>query len=170
MELIEVAFVAFFRNIGLSLQRIRRARHYAAQNLGAEYPFIEHRWKTEGYHLLMEFGEFERTSDYNKVVMADAGGQFAWEEMMAEKFAEFDYEHLDGQHWALRWHPAGRQSPVTIDPRIAYGAPTVRGVPTWVLKGRWDAGEGFADIKEDFGIDEDYAKHGLEFEGVRLAA
>jgi len=39
MELVEVAFIAFFRRQGVSLQRLRRARQYAAQNLNAEYPF-----------------------------------------------------------------------------------------------------------------------------------
>ena len=41
MELIEVAFVAFFRNVGVSLQRIRRAREYVAQTFNVEYPFVE---------------------------------------------------------------------------------------------------------------------------------
>ena len=77
MELIEVAFVAFFRNLGLSLQRIRSTRAYAAQNLNAEYPFVEYRWKSEGTHLLMDFARSEQPDDFSMVVVADAGGQLA---------------------------------------------------------------------------------------------
>ena len=77
MELIKVAFVAFFRNLGLSLQRIRSTRAYAAQNLNAEYPFVEYRWKSEGTHLLMDFARSEQPDDFSMVVVADAGGQLA---------------------------------------------------------------------------------------------
>ena len=151
MELVEVAFVAFFRRIGLSLQRIRNARIYAAQNLNAEYPFVEYRWKSEGVHLLMDCAQFEDTDDF-KVIIADQGGQLGWQDMMLEKFAEFDYDSIGDDSWALRWHPAGRQSKVLIDPRISFGVPIVEGLPTWVLKGRWNAKEDVDEITDDFGI------------------
>ena len=54
-----------------------------------------------------------------------------------------------------------------IDPRIAFGAPTVKGVATWILKGRYQAGECLADMREDFGLTEDELQFGLEFEGIR---
>ena len=170
MELIEVAFVAFFRNEGVSLQRIRRAREYAAQNLTSEHPFVEYRWKTEGLHLLMDFGQFEQTDDFDKIVLGDIGGQLAWGPMMEHKFAEFDYESLGNENWALRWHPAGRRSKVVIDPRISFGAPTVEGLPTWVIRGRWKAEEGVDEIIEDFGISRDAVVDGLRFEGIDVAA
>ena len=169
MQLVEVAFVAFFRNLNVSLQRIRRARQYAAQNLNSEYPFVEYRWKTEGFHLLMDFDQFEETSDFN-VIVADIGGQLAWEQLMADKFAEFDYERLTDEYWALRWHPAGRQSRVVIDPRIAFGAPMVEGLPTWVIKGRWRAQEDVEEIMGDFDISHEAIVDALRFEEIEVAA
>ena len=169
MELVEVAFVAFFRSIGVSLQRIRNARIYAAQNLNAEYPFIEYRWQSEGFHLLMDFAQFKDTDDF-KVIIADRGGQLGWKDMMLEKFAEFDYDSIGDDHWALRWHPAGRQSKVLIDPRISFGAPIVEGLPTWVLKGRWNAKEDVDEMTEEFGISREAVVQGLQFEGVENAA
>jgi uncharacterized protein (DUF433 family) len=118
----------------------------------------------------MEFSQFEKTDDFERVIVTDAGGQLGWEPMMADKFAEFDYEQFGDKYWALRWYPAGRSSPVLIDPKIAFGAPTVRGIPTWVLRGRWEAGESLEDIEEDFGIEQPDARQGLEFEGVKIAA
>ena len=100
MELVEVAFVACFRSIGVSLQRIRNARIYAAQNLNAEYPFVEYRWQSEGVHLLMDFAQFKDTDDF-KVIIADRGGQLGWQDMMLEKFAEFDYDSIGDDRWAL---------------------------------------------------------------------
>jgi uncharacterized protein (DUF433 family) len=170
MELIEVAFVAFFRNLGVPLQRIRRARDYIAQNFNAEFPFVEYRFKSEGAHLLMDFEEAESIDDFHQVIVADAGGQLAWESMMADKFAEFDYELLGADMLALIWHVAGRNSKVVIDPRVAFGAPNVSGVPTWALKGRFKAGESLDDIVEDFAISEGDALDALNFEGIKFAA
>ncbi|MFH1140798.1 MAG: hypothetical protein V1724_03810, partial [Chloroflexota bacterium] len=136
MELIEVAVVGVFRGLGVSLETIGKTRDYAAQHLGSEYPFVEYEFKTDGHRMLLEFSQFEPDFDPRRVIVADAGGQLGWEQMMAERFAEFDYEY----DLAMVWHVAGRSSLVRIDPRIAFGAPIVGGIPTWVLKGRWKAG------------------------------
>ena len=66
------------------------------------------------------------------------------------------------------WHLRGRDNPVSIDPRVSFGAPTVKDIPTWVLKGRWDAGESVPDIQRDFRLSEDEINHGLQFEDVDL--
>jgi uncharacterized protein (DUF433 family) len=57
---------------------------------------------------------------------------------------------------------------VVIDPRISFGAPVVSGIPTWVVKGRWEAGENIFDIREDFGLDENDIRHALTFEGIQI--
>ncbi|MFX8999689.1 DUF433 domain-containing protein, partial [Acinetobacter baumannii] len=67
---------------------------------------------------------------------------------------------------ALKWHVAGRSSPIIIDPRIAFGAPAIKGTPTWIIKGRFNAGESDSDIAEDFRIDKSDVREALKFEGV----
>ena len=166
LELVEVAFVATFRRLGVPLQRIRRARAYAAQVLGSENPFAEHKWLTEGHHAMLNLREVDDDASVGNLVVADAHGQIAWQEMVGQRFAQFDYE----QGLALIWHVAGRNSLVVIDPRISFGAPSVKGVPTWVLKGRWSAGESISDIQADFGLSEEESRHGLLFEGIVAAA
>ena len=93
---------------------------------------------------------------------ADQGGQLAWE-IMIGRLREFEYEK-DGI--VLKWHVAGRASPIIIDPRVAFGAPTVKGTPTWIIRGRWNAGESDSDIAEDFGIKKEEVREALKFEGV----
>jgi uncharacterized protein (DUF433 family) len=165
LELIEIAFVATFRALGVSLQKIRKAREYAAQTLNSEFPFAEYKWSTEGQHMLLDLWESERDFETKRLIVGDVHGQVAWQKMVGERFAQFDYEH----ELALIWHVAGRQSSVTIDPRIAFGAPMVRGIATWVLKGRWNAGESTEDIAEDFSLKENEIKQGLQFEGIKVA-
>ena len=162
-ELIEVAFVATFRKLGISLQKIRNARDYAARELKSEYPFAEYSWKTEGLHVMLQLRELEGDAAVGKMVAADMQGQIAWEAVVAERFEEFDYQH----DLALVWHVTRRGNPVLIDPRVSFGAPAVNGIATWALKDRWDAGDTVRDIQADYGLSEEDVFHGLRFEGVR---
>jgi uncharacterized protein (DUF433 family) len=166
LELVEVAFVATFRALGVSLQRIRRARAYAAQVLNAEYPFAEHAWLTEGHHVMLDLRQVDDDASFDSLIMGDVDGQIAFRGMVGDRFAQFDYE----DSLALTWHVVRRGNPVVIDPRVSFGAPTVRGIPTWILKGRWNAGESVPDIEDDFGLSEEEIRHGLSFEGIDLAA
>ena len=164
LELVEVAFVAFFRRQNVPMRRIRNAREYLAQNFGSENPLAEYEFKTEGYHILMEYNKFDPDPNLEQLIVADRFGQLAWADLFEHKFAEFDYEY----ELAMRWHPAGRESLVLIDPRIAFGAPMVCGMPTRVLKGRWKAGENLEEITEEFELSEQAVHDGLQFEGVKL--
>ncbi|MGH6936466.1 MAG: DUF433 domain-containing protein [Methylocella sp.] len=96
------------------------------------------------------------------VVQADQEGQLTWESIIG-RLREFEYEH---QGIVIRWHVAGRSSPIVIDPRIAFGAPTISGTPTWVIKGRWNAGESDGEIADDFGIKKEAVREALKFEGI----
>ena len=166
LELVEVAFVATFRQLGVPLQRIRRARSYAAQVLKAEHPFVEYSWLTEGHHVLLDLSEIDSDAPVGGLVVADVHGQTAWQEVVGARFAQFEYE----QGLALVWHVAGQDSPVIIDPRVSFGAPTILGIPTWALTGRWKAGETIGDMADDFGLDEEDVWKGLKFEGIQVAA
>lgn len=169
-QLVEVAFVAVFRRLGVPMANIRKAREYMEQRFSAEYPFAEYKFLTEGFNVLAELGQFEPNEEQatGRLIVANASGQIAWQDLMAERFEEFDYEKLDGVHWAMKWHPAGKTSKVIIDPRIAFGAPTVLGIPTWAIKGRWNAREEIDEIGEDFGLAKEYVIDGLMFEGIKV--
>ncbi len=164
LELVEVAFVAFFRSLGLSMKRIRAARDYVAQNFTAEYPLAENRFKTEGMYILMEYHKVDPDPRLGQIIVADQGGQLAWSDFLGDKFECFDYEY----ELALRWHPAGRDSLVVIDPRVSFGAPIVYGLPTWVVKGRWNAGESIDEISYDFEIPKEAVQDALAFERVPI--
>lgn len=163
LQLIEVAFVATMRK-RMSLQRIRIAREYARQVFNVEYPFAQLRWKTEGTHLLLNLRDVEGDGEVNSLITADKHGQEAWESVMAERFEQFKYE----DDLALIWYVRGKDCPVLIDPRISFGAPTIRGVPTWVLKGRHVAGETLPEIGSDFQLTQDDVRLALAFEGIDI--
>lgn len=166
LQLVEVAFVATFRKLGVSLQRIRKARDYLSQTFSSEFPFAELRLQTEGRHVLLDLLQIEPDAQLDHLIVADASGQIAWQPLIGERFAEFDYE----EGLALIWHVAGRGSPILIDPRISFGAPTIRGLPTWVLKGRRIAGESVKELQDDFVLSQEDILQALAFEGIRDAA
>ena len=170
LQLIEVAFVATFRSFGVTLGKIRDARDYFAQTFGEEHPFTRWRFKTEGFHVLMDFLQIDPRGGLDKLIVSDASGQMAWESMMGDRFLEFEYDVEGLGGIVIKWRVRGSRSDVWIDPRLSFGAPTIRGVPTWAVKGRHTAGEDIPDIQEDFGLTPDQVIDALKFEGVVVAA
>jgi len=157
MQLIEVAVVAAFRKAGVSMKRIRAARAYASNELKSEYPFAEYRFRENAKHLYLDAQQIELKP--GTVLQADQGGQLEWESVIG-RLREFEYE----KEVALRWHVAGEGKPIIIDPRVSFGAPTVHGTPTWIIRGRFDAGESDSDIADDFGLKPQDVKQALKFE------
>jgi uncharacterized protein (DUF433 family) len=161
LQLIEVAVVAAFRKAGVPLKRIRDARAYAARELKSEYPFAEFRFKENGKRLFLDSSQIDDLKG-NTVLQADQEGQLAWESVIG-RLKEFEYEDPG---MVLKWHVAGRESPIIIDPRISFGTPAIKGTPTWIIRGRYDAGETDSDIAEDFGIEKEEVREALKFEGA----
>lgn len=168
LELVEVAIVAVFRRFNVPFRNIATTRDYMAQTFNSEYPFAEYRFKTDGFHLLMNLSQAEPRIGTDDLIVADKSGQIGWASMMVDRLFEFDYDQQ--YELALRWWVAGRDSRVVVDPRIAFGAPMVRGVATWVIKGRHLAGETISDIKEDFDLEDVDVVDALKFEDVEVAA
>lgn len=164
MQLIEVAVVAAFRTLGVPLKEIRASREYAAKQLKSEFPFAEYRFKTDGKSLFQDYKQYSGKSGDGKLIQPGRGGQLSWDTIIG-RLEEFDYEK---KGIVLRWHVAGEGSPILIDPRVAFGAPAVSGIPTWALKGRWNAGEPIPEIAEDFDLSEGEVAQALSFEGVEL--
>jgi len=166
LQLIEVAVVSSFRKAGVKLKKIEAAREYLSRQLEAEFPFAEYRFKTDGKELWMDYAQFEADAGDNTLLAASKGGQLAWSDIIG-RLQEFDYE--DDHGLAIRWHVAGRDENVIIDPRIQFGAPSVEGVATWAFKGRWQAGEELDDIADDFGVSNFDVLAALRFEGIEAS-
>lgn len=154
MQLIELAVAASCKEAGMKLADIRAARAYFAGAFKTDYPFATLDLATDGVDLAVKAGA--------ELLIGNRNGQLAWKRIIGERFKEFDYEG----GIAARWHVAGPNSPVVIDPRIEFGAPTIGGIPTWTLRGRWEAGESLEDIGDDFGLSDKQVVKGLAFEGV----
>lgn len=164
LQLIEVAVVSSFRSSGVSLKKIKAVREYLSKQLQAEHPFAEYRFKTDGKELWMDYAQFEASAGDKTLLAASQSGQLAWTDIIG-RLQEFEYEN-DGL--AVKWHVAGVDQEIVIDPRVQFGAPAIDGVPTWVFKGRWEAGEPLAEIADDFGVPNSAVLQALHFEGITI--
>jgi len=160
LQLVELRFVAAMRDLGMKLKDIRAAREYLQSQFKTEFPFADIRLKSDGQSILVDLEETEGAEFRGKVLVANKWGQYAWKEIIGERFHEFQY----GDRFARRWHVAGKSSPILIDPLIAYGSPQIRGVPTWVVKNRHDGGESSDEIAKDFMLTKRQVKAALNFE------
>jgi uncharacterized protein (DUF433 family) len=166
MQVVEVAFVADFRRLGVRLESLRQAYRYLRKTFQVEYPFAQLDVKTDGVSVLAEYVAHEGGRALGQMIAADRGGQLVWPEAILERFDQFDYEH----QLAARWHPRGRENPILVDPRIAFGAPIIEpaGIATWIIRERYEAGEEIPEIEEDFGVTPEQIAAALAFEGVEL--
>jgi uncharacterized protein (DUF433 family) len=163
LQLIEIGVVAAMRKSGVTLEKIRQAREYLCAEFNVDFPFARYRFKTDGKTLLMDYDQVAR-SDKDKLLALNENGQLAWNEILSALLHEFEYDGEIGT--VLRWRVAGYDSPVRLDPRIAFGAPHVNGVATWVLRERWKSGESLRDIAEDYELPLDAVAAALQFEQV----
>lgn len=158
MQLQELAIVSAMRRLNVKLATIRIARDFLANFFKTSFPFADERVKCDGQDVLVHLKE-QLPTKASTLLVANKGGQLAWPEIIGERFDQFEYE----KGIALKWHLTADQR-VVIDPRVSFGSPTVRGVPTWALIGREVAGESPEAIAEDFSLSVDDVKTALAFE------
>ena len=165
LQLIEIGVVAAMRKSGISLKKIRQAREYLSTQMDTKYPFAHYRFKTDGKSLFMDYDQIEQ-DEKEKLIALNENGQLAWNEVLSGLLQEFEYDSDIGT--VLRWKVDGVDSPIRLDPRIAFGAPHVNGIPTWVLRERWQSGEGLSDISSDYEMPSNLVLAALRFELVEV--
>lgn len=165
LQLIEVGVVAAMRKSGISLRKIRQAREYLCAQFDTSYPFAHYRFKTDGKSLFMDYDQIVQR-EKEKLLALNEHGQLAWNEILSGLLQEFEYDTDIGT--VLRWKVDGVDSPVRLDPRIAFGAPNVNGIATWILRERWQSGENLEDISSDYELPADLVLSALRFELVEV--
>jgi len=127
LDLIDLLGAKAFLDEGLSLQKIRKAFDEAEALLNHDHPFARRRFFASGGRIYLEMPS---APDARPLLELLSGGQWAIGEVIrsAGKQIDFDPE----TDLALSWWPLGRDVRVVLDPRFAFGAPTVagRGVKT----------------------------------------
>ena len=165
LDLMELRFVAHFRQQGVPLQTLRRAAEQARADWKTSHPFAlsKSKYLTDRRKI---FGQVAKDAG-DKVTWDMATNQLEmWEviESIVAKGVEFD----PASNLAERWTPLRNDCPnVIIDPRLAFGRPVIgaKGVPTAALFRQWRAEAGNAErVANWFKVSAGEVAQAVEFE------
>ncbi len=168
LELMELRVVAELRRRGLSLQHIRTAAQVAREVLQTKHPFATRRIFTDRKRILA-YLEPEPQGYAMIELVKERHHQLIFGQILEPLLEDLDFDQESGI--AQRWWPLGKRSPVVLDPKICFGAPTITGtrVRTDILAGMAKAEAPVASARA-FDVPVAAVKAALEFERQRLAA
>lgn len=169
-DLMEIRFVNYFRNQGVSLQHLRKVAAKARTQFNVQHPFAlsNIKYKTDRKQIFREINSDEKDTQLEEMLT----GQLSFYEIVEEFLAEgvvFD----PSSHLAKKWLPKPKLNPnVILDPLIAHGQPSIEPikVPTKALFYNCRAEEfSYTATADWFEIDEEYVREAVDFE-LRLDA
>lgn len=136
------------------------------QRLGVPYPLAHARPYVSGQQLVVE-AQNEANLAAEFALVASVSGQY----ILTPAAQEF-YERVTWEgDLAAQWRPdANRKSPVVVNPDMRFGAPTVGGISTEILREQDLAGEEESDLAETFGLTISQVRWALSYEMANEAA
>lgn len=168
-----------FRNLGelhvlgsirrvhqVKLPAVRKAIDYLRRRFHSDHPLLEEKMLTDGKDLFIQ--------QYENLVTISQQGQMAMKEVMAVYLKRVEW---DNGGMPVRLFPFTRErfqeSPetISIDPRIRFGKPCIRGtrIPTSIIAERHQAGDSIDLMAEDYGRSPEEIEEAIRYEG-RIAS
>ena len=168
-EVVEARYLRAYRAKNVPMQRLRPFIAGMRQEFGVPYPLAHFRPFTSGRRLLLEVQEQLHLPEALRMIYEVSPGQLILDPRVVGFLERVDFSD-SGEQEALRIRPAGKDSPVVIDPLISSGASTVRGIRTEILAEQANAGAPVDEIAEDFSLPLDMVKAALSYEWSADAA
>jgi uncharacterized protein (DUF433 family) len=163
-EFVEAALLSEYRRVrGVPLQHLRPVIDDLRQRYGVPYPLAHYRPYVADRELVISLlDEVGPAPDTGPLVVHRKGQLLlgAAVDLFLEK-VEFD------EDMASRLRPDGKESPVVIDPEVAFGLPVVRGVRTEVIHELFDAGDSIDLIAEGYELAKAAVEDAIRFETRR---
>ena len=168
LELMELRVVKAFVDQGVSLQRVRVAARLAAHLFSTDHPFASRRVFTDGTSIFAELPDEAETPGLIELAR-DRHLQILFGRVLEPFLHEIEFDQTTSL--AFRWWPLGRTKPVVLDPRIAFGAPTISGTrirtDTLAIMARHHSRGAASDAYQ---LSADKIDAAVEFESYLLAA
>lgn len=170
LNLVEAHVLASIRrDHGVPLPRIRDAIRYVQKSLHRDRPLIDETFQTNGVNLFVDKLE--------GLVNVSRDGQMEMADLMRAYLRRIDWAE---DRLPIRLYPfTRREQPnvepprtVVVDPRIAFGRPTLAGrsVPTAVLADRFKAGDTLEELAGDYDTSSQEIEEAIRCELYRQAA
>ena len=150
-NLVEVHVLrAIRRHHNIQLNKVREALDIISREFPVPHPLAKEDFRTNGIDLFIE--------RYGELINASRGGK---KELRVALEAHLERIEPDDSGLAIKLYPFTRsqeaENPrlIVIDPRIAFGRLAIAetGIPTDILKERYQAGESMEELAEDYDCD-----------------
>ncbi len=120
LDLIDLLFVKRFLDFGFSLQKIRKALTEAKSIVGGHH-FAQRSFMTDGRNIYLKVKE----GGADNLIQLFTGGQWVIKDIILKYAEQIDFDERTG--FAEKWFPNGKRGRIVLDPRVAFGAPTITG-------------------------------------------
>lgn len=163
-EFVELGYLREYRRASVSLQHIRPVIDRLREQYGVRYPLAHARPFIHDRQLVVHIQE-ETGLDPALAMYVRSGQTF----MLAPEVEAFlqKVEFVDDV--VARVRPAGRTSPVVIDPHIAFGRPAIRNVATETLAELYRAGDTEGYLADAYELPIEHVRAAIAYE-TQLAA
>jgi uncharacterized protein (DUF433 family) len=165
-EFIEAGFLREYRARQVSLQQLRAVIDQLRSETGVKYPLAFHRPLVLSKELVLKMTFPEDLGKERLVVHRGPSWQTLWAEAVSVFLDKVDF---DAEGLPLRLRPLGKESPLAIDPDVAFGIPQVGGIRTEVIAEAFAAGDDEEAIAESWSIGLDDVKAALRWELKKAA-
>jgi len=167
-EFVEAGLLRGYRQKNVPLQRMRPFIAEMRERTGMPYPLAH--WRPLIDHAARKLVyEIQHQVDLpsSMYLVEFEGGQM---ELAPAAIQFLDRVDFDAGGAAQRYWPAGKESPVAIDPDIAFGMPQIRGIRTESVAESIDAGESNDEAARSWGLAPSDITAALEWEHRQKAA
>ena len=163
--LIEMYSFAALRDLGVSSQKIRKARDELSSRFGTLYPLASHRLLSDGRQILVSL---ESLAEPVLMILGEQG-QIALRKIIEPFCRKIDF--CKDTALAMRYWPLGRERAVVVDPRQNFGRPSIvdTNISTETIAQFIRSGETNKTVAQEFELSEASVLDAVEFE-LKLVA
>ena len=144
-EFVELGYLREYRRARVSLQHIRPVIERLRQEFDVQYPLAHSRPWVYDRQLVLQIQE-ETHLDPSLAIVIRSG-----QELMLAREVEAYLQKVEfADDVVARIRPAGKTSPVVIDPAFSFGRPSIRGVATERIAELYRAGDSAEFLAETY--------------------
>jgi uncharacterized protein (DUF433 family) len=162
-EVVEARYLRAYRAKSVPMQQLRPFIADMRREFGVPYPLAHFKPFASGRRLLLQVQEHRHLPEALRAVYEVSTGQLNLDPKVTAFLERVEFADSSDQE-AVRIRPAGKDSPVVIDPLISSGASTVRGTRTEILAEQASVGVPVDEIAEDFQMPVELVKAALSYE------
>ncbi len=169
-ELVEARYLKAYREeLGVRLGELREFIGHLRKTLGVRYPLAHAKpWVGEGRTLLVQAQEEADLDPELAPCYSPSTGKVLLTAPAQSFLRRVDFEPGD-DGIVIRLYPAGKDSPVVIDPELRAGSPSVRGISTDAIAEAVRAGDPIEQVVTDYELSLDDVVAALDFERVHAS-